>query len=316
MIELDAAGAALRIWANLDCEAQWGNAKLRAHVRRRISAASVLLAGFATRGEPVEIFAPAPVDPARIHLANVTMRVGTPERWDVAWADPAARAVNDRRFALALREELGVPLPGARVIESLAQLDEQLEAIRCPRWVCKAPWTAAGRDRAHGRGMVGDRVYIARLLERCGAVVFEPWLERIFDLGVTASVTRGSVSIDGIHTLLTDPRGGFAGIDLAPPPLSDEETSRMQFVVRAVGRHLALAGYAGPFSVDAFVYRDGDRRVLHPICEINARYTFGHVAHCFALRLGTRRLGLGLPPYDARVLVTPGDDDPSTAWVS
>jgi len=316
-LDIDQAGATTQIWANLDIEAQWGGAKLKTHVLRRISAASALLVALAPPG-PVEIFAPVAVDPRRIKISDLKMRVGAPQRFDLAWADPSAKAVNDRRFALSLRDELGVALAGARVIESLDELDAHIETTGARRWVCKAPWTAAGRDRAHGVRKGGDHVYIARLLERCGALVFEPWLERIVDLGVAASVVRdGTVQLHGIHTLRVDPRGMFVGIDLAAPQLTDDESSRMMFVARSVARHLALAGYVGPFTIDAFVYRDEHgERALHPISEINARYTFGHVALGFAQRFGTQTLGFGAPPEGAQVLVEAGEHDPVTAWVA
>src|SRR5207244_12087504 len=110
------AGPRLIILANLDQEARWSGLGIPAHVARRISAAAALLAALAPDGEPVEIFAPAQVDPARIQFARPTMRTGEPVHFDLAWADPAARAVNDRRFALGVAEELGCALPGARAI--------------------------------------------------------------------------------------------------------------------------------------------------------------------------------------------------------
>lgn len=307
------------ILANLDCEARWGGGTLPRHVARRVSAASAVLAAFAADGEPVELYAPAAVAAERIHLANVTMRTGTPPRWDLAWADPSAKAANDRRLALALDEQLGTALPGARAISSLGQLDAHLAALEPARWVCKAPWTAAGRDRAHGEGatLTGDlRVYVGRLIERFGSVLFEPWLDRVRDLGVCARVAAdGRVDARPPHTLLSDPRGGFLGIDLAPPPLHDGDREQLARTVDAAGAALRAVGYAGPFTVDAFVYRDGARHALRPLCELNARHTFGHVAHALATRFGTRVLGFGTPPANARILVAPAADDPTTAWV-
>jgi len=298
----------VRIWANFDVEARWSGATLNTNVLRRIGALAPLLAAFAPPGEPVEIWAPHA--PARILVDSVTVHAGIPGVWDLAWADPAAKPFNDRRLALALSEELGIALPGARVIESIDELDRHLETTRPDRWVCKAPWTAAARDRAHGHGMEADRVYIARLLERCGAVVFEPWLDRLFDIGVVGTVHGDTVELAGIHTLLADVRGGFAGIDLAPPPLTADESARVLEVARAAGARLARGGYAGPFSVDAFVYRP---RLLHALVEINARHTFGHVTRALAARYGGSRLGFGAPPQGARVLV---DDPAVTAWLA
>lgn len=308
------------IWANLDCEARWGGGVLSQRVARRVSAASALLAAFAPEGEPVDIYAPAAVDPARIALPGVTMHVGAPPRYDLAWAAPDAKAANDRRVAAALNQALGHALPEARVIASLAELDAHLATTTAARWVCKAPWTAAGRDRAHGEGRTvsGElRVYISRLLERFGALLFEPWLDRVLDIGVCARLDRdGRVTAEAPHTLLSDARGGFAGIDLAPPSLAEADPRTLASAVSAAGAALHELGYEGPFTVDAFVYRDGDAQRLHPLCELNARHTFGHVARALHQRFGTRVLGFGTPPPGARVLVAASDDDPVAAWVS
>lgn len=312
------------IYANLDQEARWARATLPQHVQRRISAAAALLASFAPEGDEVIIYAPAPVDPERVRFARVDMRVGVPAHWDVAWANPTAERANDRRTALALAEELGVAIPGSRVIATLADLDAHLaaggaQASPDRRWVCKAPWTAAGRDRAHGKGDVADgevRVHIGRMLERQGAVTFEPWLDRMIDLGVCVQLREdGSMHVDRPHTLLSDSRGNFLGIDIVEPALTEAEHAELARVVHAAGARLHALEYSGAFTLDAFVYRDRGMRKLHPLCELNARHTFGHVARALHGRLGTRVLGFGTPPPDARVLVAPGDDG-ITAWVT
>ncbi len=310
------------IWGNLDCEARWSGAALPQRVARRVSAASALLAAFAPEGEPVEIYAPTAVNAARIAIPDVTMRTGTPERWDLAWADPDAKDVNDRRYVLALRDELGLALSGASVVTSLAELERCIAATPAGApWVCKAPWTAAGRDRAHGSGsqVTGElRTYIGRMLERFGGLVFEPWLDRVLDVGVCGHVDRdGNVRVEAAHTLLSSARGAFVGIDLALPPLADGDHDLVQRTAAHCGRWLLGRRYVGPFAIDSFVYRDDHGgHVLHALCELNARHTFGHVARALAARFGTRVLGFGAPPAGARVLVAAGDDDSVAAWVS
>jgi hypothetical protein len=176
-------------------------------------------------------------------------------------------------------------------------------------WVAKAPWTAAGRDRIHGDGPPTDeqRVYARRLIERTGCLLVEPWLSRVFDVGVTARLERGRVIAAPPHTLLTDTRGAFLGIDLAEPPLTAQERADLDRAVAAAGAALDAAGYAGPFTVDAFVH--GPERRLH-MCEINARHTFGHVARA----IGCRVLGFSPAPAGATTLIAPAADDPFTAW--
>ena len=312
------------IYANLDQEARWARTTLPRRVLERISAAAMLLASFAPEGEVVVIHTPTAVDPARVQFARVDVRTGVPPHWDVAWANPTAEQANDRRLALQLGHELGVGLGGARVIASLAELDAHLAADGADagferRWVCKAPWTAAGRDRAHGQGEVADgelRVHLGRMLERFGALTFEPWLDRMIDLGVCVQLRPdGTMHIDRPHTLLSDARGNFLGIDIVEPALTPAEHAELGRVVHAAGTQLHGIGYAGPYTLDAFVYRDRGRRKLHPMCELNARHTFGHVARALHARLGTRMLGFGTAPPDARILVAAGGDGVS-AWAT
>jgi hypothetical protein len=301
------------VYANVDQEARWAGVTLPAHVLRRISAAAALLSAFGD-GD-VEIWAPAAVDAARLQL-SVTMRVGRPSTFDLAWADPNAKAANDRRLALEVATTLAVALPNAGTIHSLEELDAAADTVG--RWVCKAPWTSAGRDRTQGQGAASGetRVYLTRLLERFGALVFEPWMDRMFDLGVCAVIDdTGRVTAQEPHTLLCDLRGGFLGIDLAPPPLTTSEHALLSRTVIGTGEALAQRGYRGPFTIDAFVYSGSDgARNLHPLCEINARYSFGHVARALAARFGTGVLGFGPPPPDATIFVAPAADDPFTAW--
>ena len=303
------------VHANLDCEATWAGGSLPPAVAGRVSYYAALLSALAPEGAPVEVWAPAPVDPARLRepprWRAPAMRVGAPPRADARWADPAARAANDRRLALAVAAAHGAALPGQRVIASADEID-----LPGP-WVCKAPWTAAGRDRCRGDGPPPpeQRARLGRLLAKSGALVLEPWCQRIADAGVCARVEPDrSVTAHPPHTLVTDARGGFLGIDLAPPPLTPPELSQLAQLVHAAGAALAATGYTGPFAVDAFAYvhEDGGRR-FHPLCEINARLSFGWIARALAARLGATRLGFGPPPPGAAVLIEPAPDR-ITAW--
>jgi len=310
------------IYANLDQEARWARSTLPQVGLRRIGAAAKLVASFAPDDEPVIVYAPVAVDASRVQFRSVEVRAGVPSSWDIAWANPTAELANDRRLALSLAHEIGVALPGSRVITSLDELDAHLaaggaDASAQHRWVCKAPFTAAGRDRAHGHGPVAEgevRVHLGRMLEKFGSVTFEPWLDRLLDLGVCVQLRPdGTMHVDQPHTLLCDLRGHFQGIDIVEPALTQEEHELLARVVHQAGSKLHGVGYIGAFTLDAFVYRDRGMRKLHPLCELNARHSFGHVARALHGRLGTRVLGFGAAPADARVLVTPGDDGVA-AW--
>lgn len=318
------------IHGNLDVESTWTGLALPAAVAQRIAAAAALLAALAPGADDVEVWAPAAVDRGRLvgapGFVPPAMRVGAPPRADLGWADPGARAMNDRRLALAVASELGCALPGARAIGSVAELTAHLAAggaaaSERQRWVCKAAWTAAGRDRCFGEGgapRADQATRIERLIAAAGAVVFEPWLDRVLDVGATGVVgATGAVDTSPPHVLLADARGGFVGIQLAPPPaLTASERAQLERTVAAVGAALAARGYRGPFGIDGFVYRDGGGRALHPLCEINARHTFGHVARALGRRLGRSVLGFGPPAAGATVLIAPASGDPLCAWMA
>jgi hypothetical protein len=292
------------VHANLDCEARWAGVVLPQKIQQRISLLGALVAWLAP-AEDVEVWVPAAVDVQRL-ARPVTVRVGVPPRADLAWADPLAKTVNDRRLALEVARTHEVALPGAKVITRAGDID-----LAGP-WVTKAPWTAAGRDRCHGEGAptAEQQTRIGRLLETFGALVLEPWCERILDVGVCATVAADSLVVaHPPHGLVTDQRGGFLGIDLAPPPLEPEERAQLHLMVAAAGATLCDHGYVGPFAIDAFAYRDRDgARRFQPLCEINARFSFGWIARAIEQRTGATRLGFGEPPPGATILITPGDD--------
>ena len=306
------------VLANLDQEARWSGLALPERVARRVSAAAALLAALAPDDVEVEIFAPAGVVPERVRMPHrPALQTGAPTTWDLAWCDPQARAVNDRRFARALARELRCELPGARAVTSLAELEAHVATAAMPRWVCKAAWSAAGRDRAYGSGPTLDeqtRTRVTRLLARCGALVVEPWCERLVDVGIAGHVGQ---PLPAPHHLLVDPRGGFRGIAIATPDLLPAERAQLDTVAVVCSTALARAGYRGAFGIDAFAYRDaaGERR-FQPLCELNARYTFGHVTRELCARYGGGQLGFGTPPANARVLVAATDDDPISAWLA
>ncbi len=209
--------------------------------------------------------------------------------WKLPTPAPAiVAAVHHRAFHLQIAEEVGCALSGARMVDSLKDLDRVLR--RSPRsWVVKAPLSVSGRDRHIERNgpELSDpktRRTVERLFERCGALLFEPWMERTDDFGVSALLAGSELRIVGIHRQEVDRKGRFAGINLAAG-LLERDRERLLETVEAVAEALRRAGYAGPFGIDAWRYRRQDGAiVLNPLGEINARMTFGLVAWAQAER--------------------------------
>jgi hypothetical protein len=251
------------------------------------------------------------------------MRAGTPVAPDLMWADPEAKAVSDRRFGLKASRDAGFALPGARVVSSLGEVQAHLaaggaDASADGAWVCKAPWTSAGRDRCYGKGPLDDdrRAQLRKLLTHHHALVFEPWLHRIADVAVCARVdASGVVAALPPHRLRSGPRGAFHGVSF-DADLGAGEHDQLMIAAEYAGGALHRAGYAGPFGIDAFAYDDRGTRRFHPFCELNVRHTFGHVAHALRRRLGIATLGFDPPPEGAMIIVASAYAGTPLAWVT
>lgn len=253
------------------------------------------------------------------------------------WALPAdaeaAWRCNDRRFCVPVQEALGCRLPGAALIGSLDELRAHLAVIDLDPvhgWVLKAPFSASGRLRVRRRGRVLDpdiATRVERLLARFGALCFEPWMERLVDLGCLGMIEDADTwRILPPHRLETDRAGVFHGIAVDPDVrwLAPDERDAVVRAANGAAAALARAGYRGPFGIDGFVYRRAGARALQPMCEINARLSFGFVAHALAQRLGRAALrlcvGTAIPPPAAETrivpLLHPGPGDDVAAWAA
>lgn len=238
--------------------------------------------------------------------------------WTARTSVAVARQVGDRRFAGAVADALpGAAFP-SDAVTTVAQLTERVAALG-GAWVAKAVHSAAGRDRCgHPAPVVPDDLArrAASLLQTFGALVVEPWVDRVLDVATCGVVrTADHVELLPLHRCHATPRGQFAGIDLRVPDDVAPFRAAIARAATAVGHALATAGLRGPFAVDSFVYRTGERIALRPIVEINPRYTFGHVAHALGERLGVAGLAFGTaPPAGAVPLIAATAAAPLAAW--
>lgn len=195
-------------------------------------------------------------------------------------------------------EAIGRPLYDAEAVE--IALEETL--ARWPRAVIKGSMGSAGRDMirvdeaerlayADTRGR-----WLARVLRRHGAVVVEPWLPKLADLGHQIEISDGGeIRSLGTGRFFTDIRGQYLGAALGPltltlptplRPLADALEAALQATGQWLGAQLAAAGHRGPAGIDSLLYRDPEGQIrLKAVVEINARHTMGRVALALSARL-------------------------------
>ena len=221
-------------------------------------------------------------------------RVFTPWGWTQTAAAAGARAgaevrpvafdvvarVNSKLWSHALEVEMGWALRGAAV----ARNDDELTvaaASACPgaedKWVVKSPYGFAARDRVLGRGPRVEEAqakWAARRFARGEALIFQPWLDVEREYGVVAEIgDDGSHHVLGISDLRTNGAGTGTGYVLGRPP-SSRRMAELESVAAVVCARLHAEGYRGPVGIDALEHAGG----LHPLLEVNARYTMGFVA--------------------------------------
>jgi hypothetical protein len=325
--------------ANLDCELVMARAKgqrsevLPLSAQRTASALGTLMRAYAGNGD--RLWTLLPVDGDRLPplpgIPEVELVSGPIALDDevLRWGETSesSATVNDRNFALRIAKERGWALPGAGMFHSIWAIEEHLakggaDAAPGRRWVLKQPLSAAGRSRVIGEGARFSKTATSgaqRLLNAQDAILFEPWMARIEDISATGWVTDHGPTRIAAHRLKVDDAGHFRGVMIDPAYAPPEEVKESADVA---GKALCEHGYRGPFGIDAFRYRDESGRVrLNPLCEINARMTFGHVAREFSRRLETPRIVLRVGKPKAVegagvvALLHPGEDDPTAAWL-
>jgi hypothetical protein len=308
--------------ANFDCEISWARAStpgphrdLPRALATAVSQASLVMAALGRPGDvlwtiadvgatecELEVRAPAAAAPHdALYWGQVVPSplLDTPPRgpwrdrlWQLRCAPAIAAAVNDRRFC----RELATDLDGltTRVVRGLEELDEALSTMALgpdDAWVCKAIFSAAGRERIVRRGRVLEgemRTRAERLLARYGAMIVEPWHSRVEDFGTAGLVAADSVELFPTHRLLCDPQGGFRGVEIGPLEVPTEIPAAAQ----RAGQALRAQGYRGPFAVDSYTYEEGGRRSCRSLCEINARMSLGLIARARFEETGEREFAL------------------------
>ncbi|MBC7929249.1 MAG: hypothetical protein H7Z38_01675 [Rubrivivax sp.] len=232
------------------------------------------------------------VSPARAERQSA--RIFTPWGWSPSAVAAGERAgaivqaipfdtvarVNSKLWSHALEVELGTLQPGAALAVTFEELKEAVARV-CPRpddkWVIKSPHGFAARDRVLGRGpSIGapQAKWSLGRMARGETLIFQPWLEVVREYGVVLEIfADGSFEIQGVSDLQTNGAGTGTGYILGRAP-EPGRVAELERIASSVSERLFREGYFGPVGVDALEHAGG----LHPLLEINARYTMGFVA--------------------------------------
>jgi hypothetical protein len=224
-----------------------------------------------------------------------------------AW-DPAWRRFYEKSWGVErLRER--PDLVDSAVIGVVCHSWDEVRAATSGAVVWKAPLGTAGRGLRRPEDPDAQR-WAEEILASQGAIVVEPWLDRVLDLSVQIDVSADRVAVAPWGRFLADGRGRYQGAVLgdvlrgqlpAVKRLLAEQGPRLGEMANHVGRALADGGFRGSAGIDALVYRDGDAVRLKPLVEVNPRATMGRIAAAIGRRVRRDRVGLWVQVTRKRV---------------
>ena len=219
-----------------------------------------------------------------------------PPACDFPWRGEVPPEWFSKEIGLRLEHEIGPVEETGRLLgdaeEVLREIGRLLENGQV---LLKAPFACAGRGhlRVNRKSPPPQtRSWIENTLRGHGAVVVEPWLERVHDFSALYEIRPdGGIEWVGMTRMENDAAGRFTGIRVHPKWGRLLEPELAMFLFRearaevmyrqTVPSRLAglLPGHAGPVCVDAMVHRRRDGSlVLKPVVEVNVRMTMGRLA--------------------------------------
>lgn len=135
--------------------------------------------------------------------------------------------------------------------------------------------------------------WIRKTLNCDGALIIEPWLDRVLDFSFQYEISASGMRFLGFVRTRNDHRGQYQGSVFAPnftyrfdPDLatfvSGSGSNRLKRLSEDIATFLepklARSRFVGPLGIDAFVYLDENRNLrMKPIVEINPRFTMGRL---------------------------------------
>jgi uncharacterized ferritin-like protein (DUF455 family) len=184
-------------------------------------------------------------------------------------------------------KNLGLESAVCRTEEEVAEAIRTLCEQGYEEGMAKLPFGAAAQKNRKFSTSAPQNLH--RILASQGAVIIEPYLQRVFDFSVQYEATPTGVQRLAFIQLENDRRGQFQACVTGPKISAPPEVMRFLMHQKAFAIYekeipeklhplLQAAGYCGPVGIDAFVYRTPEGQLrLRPIVEMNPRYTMGRL---------------------------------------
>lgn len=200
----------------------------------------------------------------------------------------AVLLTNSRRYSLMLSRQLNCTLPAEVEVFSISELKRALkQAEFADGFVIKSEFSQSGRGQIMSRESVlseKEHGWANKRFENRHTLYLEPKLLPVNEFGIQWEIPQqGSPVLFGITALSSGRNGQF---ESSTVNIGFDSFPGLEWIIEIQKEaccEIQRAGYFGPVGIDAMIYEAPDGKRMHrPLQDINARWTMGRLAICWA----------------------------------
>ncbi len=213
------------------------------------------------------------------------------KKLEVQDESPSHEAVlmtNSRSYSLKLSQQFKCELSDEVEVHSMSELCRAIEQAEfADGFVIKSEFGQSGRGQIISRGKElseKENGWAKKRIESGRALYLEPYLKPVHEFGIQWEIPRqGTPALFGITSLNSGRNGQFASSSVNKNFDSFPELELIIEKQKEACCEIQNAGYFGPVGIDAMIYEaSGGTRKTRPLQDINARWTMGRLAICWA----------------------------------
>jgi hypothetical protein len=186
------------------------------------------------------------------------------------------RKLNSKIYSYELLKSLGLLPDNFFLVNSVSEIEEVLSKTSIKKWVLKSPFLCGGL----GFKFIECSDDLPKILN--STYILEPFLERIIDMAVHFEPKTGE-SFPYISLIKQNGTylGGkiYSNNDLMYSELKQyglyEAFNQNIVTANLIINELKKFKLQQPLTVDSFLYKEGDKVMPYPMCEINYRISMG-----------------------------------------
>ena len=198
------------------------------------------------------------------------------------------KEINSREFAYETGVELNIGVNGSRLITRSEMIKKESST-----YVIKPLFGNAGSGFIYSdkESLENIKDRVASLIESDGAVIVEPWLEKIDDIATLINISKdGKIAILGHHRNISNRAGVFyANYIYGNDPVTIPWKSDLDLMAVNIATAAYKKGYWGYIGIDSITFQDNNKLSIAMAIDINGRAPISVISYGIKENLGCRK---------------------------